>query len=46
VGNLLAITGRVNCAFYCGRAAKSINVILKFYVDLTMRKSDFSWLTV
>ena len=32
---------------YRWRAAKSINFIhLKFYLYLTMRKSDFSWLTV
>jgi len=31
---------------YRWRAAKSINFVLKIYHYLTMRKSDFSWLTL
>jgi len=31
---------------YRWRAAKSIELILKIYHYLTVRKSDFSWLTV
>ena len=30
---------------YRWRAAKTINFILKFYLHLTMRKSDFFWIT-
>jgi len=28
------------------RTAKSINLIIKFYLYLTIRKSDFSWVTI
>jgi len=31
---------------YRWRATKSINFLLKFYLYLTMTKSDFSWLTI
>jgi len=43
MGNLFIVMGRMKCAInYRWRAAKSIEFILKSYLYLTMRKSNFS----
>ena len=44
VGTLFTITGRMNCSL--SLAGRKINFILKFYLYLTMRKSDFFWFIV
>jgi len=45
LGNLFTITSRMKCALSL-EGRKSINFILKLYLYPTMRKRDFSWLTV
>jgi len=40
------LLSRAACiVYYRWRAPKSIDFILKFYLHLTMRKSDFFWIT-
>jgi len=45
VGNIFTITDRMNCAL--SLEGRKINYFIQqFYHYLTMRKRDFSWLTV